>query len=102
MFRTLLERPDVTGAVITAEALHAQREHPTSLAGRGAHYLLIVERCSRYSDPRWPSLSACRWLEQEVDVGPRLRRVLGRIAVDLPVHPGGPPAVAGAPLPRAW
>src|SRR5690349_11293892 len=45
-----------------------------------------------------PSLSACRGLQQEVDVGPRLRRVLGRIAVDLPGHSGGPPPVAGAPL----
>src|SRR5215831_17541985 len=45
-----------------------------------------------------PTLSPRRWLQQEVDVGPRLRRVLGRIAVDFPVHPRGPPAVAGAPL----
>src|SRR5215471_1496713 len=45
-----------------------------------------------------PGLSACRRLQQEVDVGPRLRRVLGGIAVDLPVHPGRPPPVAGAPL----
>src|SRR6516164_5552557 len=44
------------------------------------------------------SLSACRWLQQEVDVGPRLRRVLSRIAVDLPVHPGWLAPVAGAPL----
>src|SRR5215467_4035224 len=45
-----------------------------------------------------PTLSPRRWLQQEVDVGPRLHRVLGRIAVDFPVHPRGPPAVAGAPL----
>src|SRR5215472_1630082 len=45
-----------------------------------------------------PGLLACRWLQQEVDVGPRLRRILGRIAVDLPVHPGRPAPVAGAPL----
>jgi len=32
------------GAVITADALHAQREHATYLARRGAHYLLIVKR----------------------------------------------------------
>ena len=30
--------------VITADALHAQREHAIYLAGRGAHYLLIVKR----------------------------------------------------------
>jgi hypothetical protein len=34
----------VSGAVITAGALHAQREHATYLAGRGARYLLIVKR----------------------------------------------------------
>jgi predicted transposase YbfD/YdcC len=44
MFSTLLDRMDITGAVITADALHAQREHATYLAGRGAHYLLIVKR----------------------------------------------------------
>jgi predicted transposase YbfD/YdcC len=44
MFSTLLDRLDITGAVITADALHAQRDHATYLAGRGAHYLLIVKR----------------------------------------------------------
>jgi Transposase DDE domain len=44
LFTTLLDRIDITGAVITADALHAQREHATYLAGRGAHYLLIVKR----------------------------------------------------------
>jgi hypothetical protein len=43
MFSTLLDRLDVADAVITADALHAQREHAAYLAGRGAHYLLIVE-----------------------------------------------------------
>jgi predicted transposase YbfD/YdcC len=44
MFSTLLDRIEITGAVITADALHAQREHATYLAGRGAHYLLIIKR----------------------------------------------------------
>ena len=44
LFSTLLDRIDITGAVITADALHAQREHATYLAGRGACYLLIVKR----------------------------------------------------------
>jgi predicted transposase YbfD/YdcC len=44
MFSTLLDRMDITGAVITADALHAQRDHATYLAGRRAHYLLIVKR----------------------------------------------------------
>jgi hypothetical protein len=44
MFSTLLDRIGITGAVITADALHAQRDHAADLAGRGAHHLLIVKR----------------------------------------------------------
>ena len=44
MFTTLLDRVDIADAVITADALHAQREHATYLHRRGAHYLLIVKR----------------------------------------------------------
>jgi predicted transposase YbfD/YdcC len=44
LFSALLDLMDITGAVITADALHAQRDHATYLAGRGAHYLLIVKR----------------------------------------------------------
>jgi predicted transposase YbfD/YdcC len=44
LFPALLDRLDITNAVITADALHAQREHATYLARRGAHYLLIVKR----------------------------------------------------------
>ncbi len=44
LFSTLLDRIDITGAVITADALHAQRDHATYLARRGAQHLLIVKR----------------------------------------------------------
>ena len=44
MFATLLDRVDITDAVITADALHAQRDHAIYLARRGAHYLLIIKR----------------------------------------------------------
>ena len=44
MFPALLDRLDIADAVITADALHSQREHATYLARRGAHYLLIVKR----------------------------------------------------------
>jgi predicted transposase YbfD/YdcC len=44
MFPVLLDRVSITGAVITADALHAQRSHATYLAGRGAHYVLTVKR----------------------------------------------------------
>jgi predicted transposase YbfD/YdcC len=44
MFTALLDRIEISSAVITADALHAQREHATYLHRRGAHYLLIIKR----------------------------------------------------------
>jgi predicted transposase YbfD/YdcC len=44
VFTTLLEQvPALDGVLVTADALHAQREHATWLAGRGAHYLVTVK-----------------------------------------------------------
>jgi predicted transposase YbfD/YdcC len=42
-FAPLLDRIDVTDAIITADALHTQRAHADYLIGRGAHYVLIVK-----------------------------------------------------------
>ena len=42
-FAPLLDRIDITGAIITADALHTQRGHVSYLRGRGAHYLLTVK-----------------------------------------------------------
>jgi predicted transposase YbfD/YdcC len=45
MFATLLDHIDLTGAVTTADAMHAQRAHAEYLVTqRGAHYLLTVKR----------------------------------------------------------
>ena len=45
MFATLLDRIDLAGAVVTADALHAQRAHADYLVTqRGAHYLITVKR----------------------------------------------------------
>ncbi len=44
LFSRLLDRIELTGAVVTADALHAQRAHAHYLvAERGAHYLLTVK-----------------------------------------------------------
>jgi predicted transposase YbfD/YdcC len=43
-FAPLLDRIDITGAIITADALHTQRAHAEYLHGRGAHYVLTVKR----------------------------------------------------------
>jgi predicted transposase YbfD/YdcC len=45
MFAALLDRIDLAGAVVTADALHAQRAHAEYLVTqRGAHYLITVKR----------------------------------------------------------
>jgi predicted transposase YbfD/YdcC len=63
MFSALLDRLDIADAVITADALHAQREHATYLARRGAHYLLIVKR----NQPGlYAQLAALPWREVPV------------------------------------
>jgi hypothetical protein len=36
--------PDLHEVLVTADALHTQREHATYLHGRGAHYLFTVKR----------------------------------------------------------
>ena len=42
-FAPLLDRIDIGGAIITADALHTQRAHVAYLTGRGAHHLLTVK-----------------------------------------------------------
>lgn len=43
-FQPLLDQvPDLSGVVVTADALHTQREHAEYLHGRGAHYVLTVK-----------------------------------------------------------
>jgi predicted transposase YbfD/YdcC len=42
-FGPLLDRIDIAGALVTADALHTQRAHVSYLTGRGAHYLLTVK-----------------------------------------------------------
>ncbi|MFE9686918.1 ISAs1 family transposase, partial [Streptomyces sp. NPDC006285] len=43
-FAPLLDAIDLTGAVITADALHTQHDHATYLHKRGAHYLAVIKR----------------------------------------------------------
>jgi predicted transposase YbfD/YdcC len=65
MFATVLDRIDLAVAVITADALHAQRAHARYLAGqRGAHYLITVKR----NQPGLHAqLAALRW--RQVPIG---------------------------------
>ncbi|MFJ5220692.1 ISAs1 family transposase [Streptomyces sp. NPDC088354] len=43
-FAPLLDGIDLTGTVITADALHTQHDHASYLHERGAHYLAVVKR----------------------------------------------------------
>ena len=44
MLPVLLDRIELSGAIVTADAMHAQREHARYLvAQRGAHYILTVK-----------------------------------------------------------
>jgi predicted transposase YbfD/YdcC len=44
-FAPLLEELDLVGCVVTADALHTQREHAEFLVGvKGAHYILVVKK----------------------------------------------------------
>lgn len=42
-FAPLLDRVELSGAIVTADAMHTQREHAQYLTGRGGHYVLIVK-----------------------------------------------------------
>jgi predicted transposase YbfD/YdcC len=42
-FAPLLDTLDVAGVIVTADALHTQREHVDYLASRGAHWVLTVK-----------------------------------------------------------
>ena len=56
VFTSLLDRIAIGGAVITADALHAQRGHATYLAGRGA---TTCSRSSATSPAYSPSSPPC-------------------------------------------
>ncbi len=65
-FAPLLDTIDIAGAVVTADALHTQREHVDYLAARGAHWMLTVKG----NQPKLrQQLAALPW--REVEVGHR-------------------------------
>jgi hypothetical protein len=73
---------DLNGVVITADALHTQREHVETLAARGAHWVLTVKGNQ-----------------------PRLRRQLAGLPwrqVEPPIAAPRPRTAAGRSAPPAW
>ena len=76
MFATLLDRIDLAGAVVTADAMHAQRAHAEYLTGqRRAHYLMIVKR--NHCPACMPSSPDCRGARSR----PPIFSMSGRMAV---------------------
>jgi hypothetical protein len=51
LFTALLDRIEIKDAVVTADALHAQREHARYLARRGAHYVITLKGTSPACTP---------------------------------------------------
>lgn len=66
----LAQAGGLDGVLVTADAMHAQREHATWLHERGAHYLVTVSTppCSTSTCSRWFSLSAVLQAGQAGDV----------------------------------
>jgi predicted transposase YbfD/YdcC len=92
-FQPLLDGLDLAGAVLTADALHAQRDHASFLVDRGADYLLVVKA----NQPTlYAQLAALPW--RQIPVMDRTREhAHGRIEVrTLKVA-----AVAGLCFPHA-
>jgi predicted transposase YbfD/YdcC len=61
-FEPLLDALDLSGKVVTGDALHAQRRHATYLGNRGAHYVFGLK-----------------------DNQPRLARLAAELVVDTPI-----------------
>ena len=76
LFSRLLDRIDLTGAIVTADALHAQRAHAQYLVDcRGAHYVLTVKGNQPHLRAQ---LAALPW--DEIPVGDHTRdRGHGRV-----------------------
>jgi predicted transposase YbfD/YdcC len=71
LFPALLDHIEISDAVITADALHAQREHARYLARRGAHYVITIKR----NQPGLHAqLAALPWREVPVAYDQRERR----------------------------
>ena len=93
MLPALLDRLDLTGAVVTADALHAVRSHAQYLHSRGAHYILTVKA----NQPALHAqLAALPWAQIPVAYqdkntghGRRETRTLKKTAVADAAGPGG-------------
>ncbi|MFI7360320.1 ISAs1 family transposase [Streptomyces avidinii] len=84
-FTRLLEPFDLTGVVVTADALHTHRDHARWLVAKKAHYLLVVKRNQLALDDAlrslpWKDVTARRY-EREVGHGRRETRSVRTLTV---------------------
>ncbi len=97
-FTPLLDRVDITDAIITADALHTQDGHADYLHRRGAHYLFIVKGNrpklhQQLAGLPWSDIPAVH-LTHDAGHGRRETRTLKLAAV-------GNPMTGGLPFPHA-
>jgi len=93
MLPTLLDRLDLTGTVVTADALHAVRSHAQYLHGRGAHYILTVKANqpalhAQLATLPWAQIPVA-YQDRNTGHGRRETRTLKKTAVAAPAGPGG-------------
>jgi predicted transposase YbfD/YdcC len=107
-FEPLLDRLDLTGVVVTADAMHTQDAHARYLHRRGAHYVLIA-KANRPTLVR--ELTALPWADVQVAATSREHRSrAGRDPYDqsraataaavVPPRPPGDPPATPTPRPR--
>jgi predicted transposase YbfD/YdcC len=93
-FTPLLDRVDITDAIITADALHTQDDHADYLHRRGAHHVFIVKANrpklhQQLAGLPWPDIPAVH-LTHDAAHGRRETRTLKLAAVSNPVTGGLP------------
>jgi predicted transposase YbfD/YdcC len=93
MLPILLAGIDITGAVITADALHAVRSHAVYLHDRGAHYVLTVKSNqpalrAQLARLPWGQVSVAH-RRRETGHGRIETRTVKTVAVAAPASPGG-------------
>jgi predicted transposase YbfD/YdcC len=93
MLPTLLDRLDLTGTVVTADALHAVRSHAQYLHSRGAHYILTVKANqpalhAQLAALPWPQIPVA-YQDRNTGHGRRETRTLKKTAVADPAGPTG-------------
>lgn len=90
-FATVLDRIDLTGVTVTADALHTQRAHAHYLRRHGGHYLFVVRRTNpslyrRLSALPWAQVTAGH-VEAGKGHGRRERRTVQVVALVRPTLP---------------